>query len=259
LEVDFVRPASIPTFPLRGGRSYGDRVRLNIPKMGSKMPKMGNTTATRTRGRTAARPAKVRGPVPARASMASTLFSVTQQRVLGLLFGQPERSFFASELISLAGAGSGAVQREIQRLIESGLITVKHIGNQKHYRANRAAPIFKELHGIVIKTMGTAGVLRAALAPLEARIHAAFLYGSVAKRSDSAKSDIDVLIVADDLTLESIYATLASAEKRLGRAVSPTLYTLREFQRRRATGNPFITKVLAGKHILLMGNTDVPG
>jgi len=193
---------------------------------------------------------------PARASLASALFTATQQRVLGLLFGQPERSFFATELISLAGAGSGAVQREIQRLVESGLITVARVGNQKHYQANRAAPIYDELHGIVVKTLGPAGVLRAALAPLEARIHAAVLYGSVAKRSDSAASDVDVLIVADGLTLESVYAALASAEKRLGRSVSPTLYTAKEFRRRRAAGNSFLSKVLAGPHILLIGNAD---
>lgn len=193
----------------------------------------------------------------ARTSLANALFSATQQRVLGLLFGQPERSFFATELISLAGAGSGAVQREIQRLVESGLITVTRIGNQKHYQANRAAPIYEELHGIVVKTLGPAGVLRSALAPLESRIHAAILFGSVAKRSDNAKSDIDVLIVADGLPLEAVYTALASAEKRLGRTVSPTLYTLKEFRRRRAGGNSFLGKVLAGAHVLLIGGTDV--
>lgn len=191
-----------------------------------------------------------------RTSLAGALFSTTQQRVLGLLFGQPERSFFATELIQLAGAGSGAVQREIQRLIESGLITVSPVGNQKHYQANRAAPIFNELHGIVVKTLGPADVLRAALAPLATHMRAALLYGSVAKGSDGAASDIDVLIVADDLALEDVYAALAPAEKRLGRRISPTLYTAKEFARRRAAGNAFITKVLAGRHTLLAGSAD---
>ena len=225
-----------------------------MPKLGSKMPKMGikaadKTAETRARYHTAPR-------TPVRTSLASALFSATQQRVLGLLFGQAERSFFATELISLAGAGSGAVQREIQRLVESGLITVTKLGNQKHYQANRAAPIYHELHGIVIKTLGPAGVLRSALAPLEAKIKAAVLYGSVAKRSDGAASDIDVLIVADGLTLEAVYATLAPAEKRLGRRVSPTLYTVKEFKRRRAAGHAFLTKVLASEHSLLIGGSD---
>jgi len=195
-------------------------------------------------------------PVPARTSLANALFSATQQRVLGLLFGQPERSFFATELINLAGAGSGGVQREIVRLVESGLVTVFRVGNQKHYQANRAAPIYTELHGIVVKTLGPADVLRAALAPLADHIHTALLYGSVAKGLDSATSDIDVLIVADGLTLEAVYAVLAPAEKRLGRRISPTLYTVKEFDRRRVAGNPFITKVLAGAHALLAGSAD---
>ncbi|MEO8442972.1 MAG: transcriptional regulator, partial [Betaproteobacteria bacterium] len=128
------------------------------------------------------------------------------------MYGQPTRSFFATELINLAGAGSGAVQRELQRLTESGLVTATKVGNQKHYQANRAAPIFSELHALVVKTIGPADVLRAAFAPLAPHIRVAMLYGSVAKRSDSAASDIDVLIIADDLTLEDVYSAMAPAE-----------------------------------------------
>ncbi len=85
-------------------------------------------------------------------SLSAALFSNTQQRVLGLLFGQPERSFFATELIGLSGGGSGAVQRELKRLDESGLVTVKRVGSQKHYQANPQSPIFSELCSIVHKT-----------------------------------------------------------------------------------------------------------
>lgn len=202
----------------------------------------------------AARPA-----ARARATMAGALFTATQQRVLGLLFGQPGRSFFATELIALARAGSGAVQRELQRLAESGLVNVSHVGNQKHYQANRAAPIFKELRGIALKMFGPAEALRHALAPLSGRLHAAWLYGSVAKGSDRARSDIDVLVVADDLTLEDLFAALAPAEKKLARTISPTLYTAREFQRRRDAKNPFLTKVLAGGSIPLILKDNAAG
>lgn len=94
--------------------------------------------------------------MPERMSLADALFSTTRQRVLALLFGQPGRSFFTNELICLVGAGSGAVQREVRRLAESGLVTVTRIGSQKHYQANPAAPIFEELRGIVTKTLGSA-------------------------------------------------------------------------------------------------------
>jgi predicted nucleotidyltransferase len=214
---------------------------------------MGIKTASRS-----ARRAR-RKPAPSAATLAGALFSATQQRVLGLLFGQPERSFFATELINLAQAGSGAVQRELERLAESGLVAVTRIGNQKHYQANRAAPIFKELRGIATKALGPAEALRAALAPLAGRVRAAWLYGSVAKGTDRARSDMDVLIVADDLTLEEVYAALKPAEKRLGRPVNPTLYTSKEFERRRAAGNPFLDKVLSGERILLIGGDDGVG
>lgn len=188
------------------------------------------------------------------ANLASALFSGTQQRVFGLLFGQPERSFFATELIGLAKGGSGAVQRELQRLTESGLVTVRRVGNQKHYQANRAAPIFEELRGIAVKTLGPAEAVREALVPLADRIRAAWIFGSIAKGTDRAQSDVDVMIVADGLTLEEAFTALEAAELSLGRKVSPTLYTSKEFERRQKANNPFLTKVLAGERILLMGD-----
>ncbi len=217
------------------------------------MPEMGiKNTAKPLKPRSAAQSV----PVPARTGLADALFSATQQRVLALLFGQPERSFFTNELIGLVGAGSGAVQREVRRLVESGLVTVTRLGSQKHYQANPAAPIFEELRGIVTKTLGPAEVLRAALVPLGDAVRLALVYGSVAKRSDTAQSDIDLLIVSDALTLEQVYTELSPVEQQLGRRVSPTLYTVAEFCRRRSSSNPFLTKVLAGETIQLTDNHD---
>jgi predicted nucleotidyltransferase len=193
---------------------------------------------------------------PARLSVADALFTATQQRVLALLFGQPERSFFTKELIGLAGGGSGAVQRELSRLQRSGLITQTLVGNQKHYQANASAPIYSELLGIVSKMLGPAEVLREVLAPLADEIQLSLLYGSVAARRDTALSDIDVLLVSDSLTLEQVFFVLASAEKRLGRPINPTLYTPAEFRRRQVRGSAFLLKLLAGDTVALVGNRD---
>jgi hypothetical protein len=191
---------------------------------------------------------------PERSSVADALFTSTQQRVLALLFGQPERSFFTKELITLAGSGSGAVQRELVRLQTSGLIVQTVLGNQKHYQANAAAPIFTELCNIASKLLGPADMLRRALLPLADVLHLALLYGSAAKHSDTARSDFDVLLVSDTLTLEQVYAALLPVEQQLGRSVSPTLYTLAEFRKRLTARNPFLTKLLAGKTIALIGD-----
>lgn len=187
--------------------------------------------------------------------MADALFSGTQQRVLAQLFGQSARSFGATELIRLVGAGSGAVQRQVQRLVESGLITVTPIGNQKHYRANSASPIFRELRSIVAKTLGPSDSLRAALTPLRKQIQMAFLFGSAAQGRDHAGSDIDVLIVSDSLTLEDVYAACGRLEGRLGRKINPTLYTAAEFRQRQHTSS-FLKKVLAGPRTPLIGSDD---
>jgi len=182
------------------------------------------------------------------------LFSRTQQRVLGLLYGQPERSFFANELIALTGSGSGAVQRELLRLSESGLVTSRVVGRQRHYQANAQAPIYDELRRIMVKTAGFVDPLRAALAPLASRIRLALLYGSVAAGTARAMSDVDLLVVAEDVTLEELYKAFASSETRLGRKVSPTLYTASEYEKRRYSRNPFLTKLLAGAYIPLIGD-----
>lgn len=119
--------------------------------------------------------------------IADALFSTTRQRVLAYIFGQPDRSFCASELIALTGSGSGAVQRELARLTQSGLTTVRRIGNQKHYQANPESPVFQELCDIVDKTVALVGPIRKALAPLENDI-LALLNGSYSE-IDVAKKE----------------------------------------------------------------------
>ena len=191
-----------------------------------------------------------------KASLAGALFTGTKQRLFGLLFGQPERSFFVTEIIDLAGVGRGAVQRELSRLEQTGLLIAERRGNQKHYRANPNAPIFDELCSIVRKTVGIEAQIQEALAPLAARISVALIYGSVAKKTDTAQSDIDLLIVADDLTLEDLYSALSIAEQQLGRPVNPTLLTRSELDKRRTSGNPFLERVLSGPVSPLIGELD---
>lgn len=211
-----------------------------MPKLGIIMPRMGTKSKT---------PAM-------HAGLADALFSGTQQRVLGWLFGQPQRSYYANELIGLTGAGSGAVQRELARLAQSGLVTVHTVGNQKHYQASPASPIFAELCGIVQKTVSLAEPLRAALTPLAKKIRAAFIYGSVAKREDTAKSDIDLMLIGDKLTYADVFEALETAGARLGRTVNPTIYTRKELARRRTEDNTFVTRVLAQSKFWLIGGED---
>lgn len=193
---------------------------------------------------------------PTGLSVASALFTATQQRVLGALFGQPDRSFYANELISLVRGGTGAVQRELSRLSASGLVTVRRVGNQTHYRANPDAPIFGELCSIARKTFALAEPLREALAPVAPSIVAAFVYGSVAKRTDSADSDIDLMVISDLLRYPELYAALESVRAVLGRQLNVTLLSRAEVESRQKGHDSFLTRVLAQPKLWLLGSAD---
>lgn len=190
-------------------------------------------------------------------SISDVLFSGVQQRVLGLLFGQPDRSFYANEIERLGMTGRGALERELKRLTASGLITMTVIGRQKHFQANRNSPIFLELRGITLKTFGLSDVLRVALSRFADAIRFAFIYGSVAKGTDTATSDIDVMVVAEGLTYSHLFEALTSAEVTLGRKVSPTLYSPEDFLAKLQGDHHFVARVLNQPKIVLLGNENV--
>ncbi|MCW5654291.1 nucleotidyltransferase domain-containing protein [Hydrogenophaga sp.] len=196
------------------------------------------------------------GTDTAHSALADALFPGTKQRVLGLLFGQPWRSFYASEVIGLVASGSGVVQRELAVLTKSGLISMKPIGNQKHYQANPDSPIYAELSAIVQKTVGLADPLRQALQPLVPRIIAAFVYGSVAKKTDTAHSDIDLMLVSDDLSYGDVFGVLEDAGRALGRPVNPTILTRAEFLKRVAGQESFLSRVLEAPKLWIVGGDD---
>jgi predicted nucleotidyltransferase len=136
------------------------------------------------------------------------------------------------------------------------LLTVSKQGNQKHFQANTAAPVFTELRGLILKTMGLADVLRVALAPLALQIEAAFAHGSVAKQQDTASSDIDLMIVSASLGYADVYGALEGASATLGRTINPTLYETAELARRIRQDNAFVTRVLQQPKIWLIGTEE---
>jgi predicted nucleotidyltransferase len=216
---------------------------LTIPKLGDIIPNMGMTK----------RPALAK---PTGTSVADALFTTSRQRVLAVLFGNPGRSFYANEIIRLAGVGTGAVQRELASLSDAGLLSVTHIGNQKHFQANASAPVFASLRDLVLKTSGIADILRTALAAFGTAINAAFVYGSVAKREDRTRSDVDLMVISDSLAYAELFAGLEAAAKRLGRPINPTLYSQLEFRRRARDKQAFIVRVLAQPKIWIVGSDD---
>ncbi|HWX30290.1 MAG TPA: nucleotidyltransferase domain-containing protein [Steroidobacteraceae bacterium] len=187
-------------------------------------------------------------------SLSNALFSKVQQRVLALIFGQPDRSFYTSEIMRNVRSGTGAVERELSRLQRSGLVSVERIGNQKHYRANQQSPIFAELQGLVIKTVALTEPLRKSLEPCADKIKTAFVYGSVAKGVDTARSDIDLMVIGDDLNYSELYAALQNVESVLGRTVSPTFLSPKDWRRKASEKGSFIDKVNALPKVFIFGS-----
>jgi predicted nucleotidyltransferase len=194
--------------------------------------------------------------VTPRVSVADALFTKSQQRVLAVLFGNPHRSFYANEVIDLAGVGSGAAQRELAKLEGADLVTVTRVGKQKHYQANAASAVFEPLRELIRKTSGLASVLLSTLAPVAADIRAAFVYGSMAKGEDSATSDVDLMVISESLAYADLFALLEEASTQLGRTVNPTVYAPEELAKRVRQKNSFVTRVLAQPKIWLIGGED---
>ena len=190
-------------------------------------------------------------------SLASVLFTKTQQRVLGLLYGRPEQSFYLNQVVSLANIGKGTVNRELERLAAAGLVVKKKVGNQNHYQANPECPIFQELLSIVRKTFGVADVIRTAVDSILDDMALAFVYGSIAKAEDTDKSDVDLFVVTEELAYSEVMELLFEAEQQLGRTINPTIYGLDELKEKVQQENAFVTRVLAQPKIWIKEDEDV--
>lgn len=177
-------------------------------------------------------------------SIGSALFTDSQSRLYVWLFGQPDRSYHLNELRRLTGLGSASLQRELNRVATAGLVDAQAVGNLRRFQANPQSPVYAELVALTRKTLGTVPVLREALRTLQPKLQSAWVYGSVAKQTDTARSDIDVMLVGNDLLLSQVLAALAPAEAQLGRKVNPSCYSPQEFERRRGEPDSFVNRVL---------------
>ncbi len=186
-------------------------------------------------------------------TIGEALFTKTQQRVFGLLYGQTNKSFYLNEIVRIADMGKGTVRRELEKLCHAGLLTVTKQGNQNHYQANSNNPIFSELVSIVKKTFGVLGVVKSSLGHLLNHIDYAFIYGSIAKGNEHVNSDIDLLLVAENLSYTVLMEVLEQAEKRLGRAINPTIYSKDELLTRLKNKQGFVTRIISNDILWIKG------
>lgn len=188
-----------------------------------------------------------------RSGLAAALFGKTRIRLLGLFLTHSDEAYYMREVARATGAGLGAVQRELTRLSQAGILQRTVRGHQVFYRANKTCPIFSEMRALIVKTVGIADVLRDALAGFPNRIHVAFLYGSMARGTETAASDVDLLVIGD-ISFAEVVAALAPVQERLGREVNPSVYPSREFQRKLGQGHHFLTALLHEPKVFVLGD-----
>lgn len=190
--------------------------------------------------------------------LGDALFTRTQQQVLGLLYGQPQRSFYLKEILRLTEMGVATIKRELERMRDAGILTMTQIGNQHHYQANPQCPVYDELLGIVKKTFGVAGVLRLALEPLAEQIELAFVFGSVASGKETASSDIDLMVIGS-VSFGDLVAALYPVQETLGREINPKIYSPDEWQQMRVAGDNFIADVMVKPRMDVIGDSNGVG
>jgi len=186
---------------------------------------------------------------------AALLFGAYRRDALALLLLHPEESLHVREIARAIGKAPGTLLRELNALAGAGVLTRKPVGNQVHFQANPACPIYEDLRSILKKTVGVADVLREALAPLGGKVRAAFVYGSVARGDERARSDLDVMVVGE-ASFGDVVAALAPAQESLRREVNPNVYPALEFRKKLAAGDPFLKRVLAERKIFIVGGED---
>lgn len=174
-------------------------------------------------------------------SLAAILFPVYRRRVLGLLLLAPDEALHGREIARRTGLPSGTVIRELNRLVDAGLLKRDKRGNQSLFSADRSCPVFEEVAGMLRKTSGAADVIAGALTPMSEQIQTAFIYGSFAKGTARAGSDIDVLIVGA-VDLGAVIDTLHPVQKLVGREINPKVFSLREWQAKQQARNAFVAE-----------------
>jgi len=186
-------------------------------------------------------------------TLSTVLFTEYRSRVLGLLLLHPERSYYLREIARITATVPGTLKREMDKLLEVGLLTIKKVGNQNHYQANPDCPIYEDLVNILRKTSGLSDVLMNALLPLNEKIHSAFVFGSLASGKINNQSDIDLMLIGE-VSYAEVVPVLHPLQEQVGREINPKIFTAKEWQQLVKDNGAFIHDVLSKPKLFITGN-----
>jgi len=183
------------------------------------------------------------------------LGSETRAAVLGRLLLRPDEEVHLRELVRVTGFSPRSINKEVDRLVDAGILLERRSSNRRYLRANKSHQLFNDLRNIIDKTIGVVPALAAALAE-EKGIKLALLFGSAASGSEGPASDVDLLVVGS-ITLSSVLSITRPIQERIGRQINPVVMGIQEFRERRAKQEHFISTLLSGEIVTLAGELDV--
>jgi len=186
--------------------------------------------------------------------LSEILSSKVRAEVFRLLFGLNDDALHVRGIERRTGFAIGTIQTEMKKLHRLNLVLKKRDGNRLYYRANRQHPVFSEIQALVIKTVGLLDVLKSALAD-EKGIHAAFVFGSLARGSEKAASDIDLMVIGN-IGLRTLTRLLRGLTEKLGREINPYVLSIEEFNLRKSENEHFVIQVLKDSKLFIIGKED---
>jgi predicted nucleotidyltransferase len=176
--------------------------------------------------------------------------SKIRQKILVRFFADESKRFYINEMARLVSTTQGTCRREMNKLVDMGILTTLREGNLQYYQLDKVNPLYKEFRAIVQKTIGIEAILRKAIQVVEG-IAYAFIFGSYAKKEFDTESDIDIVVIGD-IKEAFLMKTLKDTEKTIGREINYHIYTEKEFKEKLKT-NSFIQNIIKN-YIMLVGN-----
>lgn len=179
-------------------------------------------------------------------------FTKNQTLILEIFFNHPEKSYYLRELGRLLGKEPGVFQRDINRLVESGILASEYRAKSRFFALNKEHPLYKEFKSIFFKTVGAEGKLKSILKGIE-NIQVAFIYGSFAKGKEDQVSDIDLMLIGDpdeDLLINKI----SSIEKNLDREINYSIFSPEDVKKGLRSGEVFLEEIISKPKIFIIGD-----
>jgi DNA-binding transcriptional ArsR family regulator len=187
--------------------------------------------------------------------LSDILSSRTRAGIFSALFGLGAQELHAREIARQTGVTLATVQQELKKLVELDLITRRKDGNRVCFQANTRHPLFLEIQNLTVKTSGAVPLLREALTSVAGEISSAFIFGSMARSTEQAHSDVDLMIIGN-IGLRKISELLAPVCQKLDREINPHTMTAGTFSERMKAGDAFLANVVHSEKLFLIGVED---